>query len=180
MDIITTAFEARLNEDLYSTLKVGGEVDEVTPAATDIEEKWPLILNEYMADGVREFQDYPMTALGWIMYVGMAVAKFWDQDWEQYTKNDRPYESLRDKRGFDYLDEYISEEVLGLDAKQSEALTKLVGNCAARTLNALSHEQAEPGTAEALQVFTGCLRQLYLMGAYVQLHRMGYRMTKLN
>ena len=46
--------------------------------------------------------------------------------------------------------------------------------------NALMHQHLEPGTKEAFNGYVACLRQLYLMGAAMQLKRMGYHMTKMN
>lgn len=179
MESNPTEFEQNLLKDLYSYLKLHGEVDDIMPDAPDIEEKWVSIANSYMPDGIREFQQYPMTSIGWMMYVGMAVAQLWDVDWEKYSQVEDLYVMLRDVRGYDETDEYISQEVLGLDEKKQDELSKLVGNCAARTYNYLLHQNLEPGTAQALQGYLGCLHQMYLMGACVQLHRLGYHMVKV-
>lgn len=179
MDCNPTTFEENLLKDLYSYLKLHGEVDNMMPDAPDIEGKWVTVVNSYMADGVREFQQYPLTSLGWMMYVGMAVAQKWDNDWENFSKAEDPYAVLRDVRGFDEMDEYISEEVLTLDAGKCDELSKLVGNIAARTYNYLIRQGFEPGTAQAVQGYVSCLHQLYLMGACVQLHRLGYHMVKM-
>ena len=42
------------------------------------------------------------------------------------------------------------------------------------------HQHLEPGTKEAFNGYVVCLHQLYLMGAAMQLKRMGYHMTKMN
>ena len=42
------------------------------------------------------------------------------------------------------------------------------------------HSTLEPGTKEAFNGYVACLHQLYLMGAAMQLKRMGYHMTKMN
>lgn len=47
----------------------------------DLDDKWESIAGEYIVDGVREIAKYPTVALGWMMYVGMAVAHYWDEDW---------------------------------------------------------------------------------------------------
>jgi len=43
----------------------------------------------------------------------------------------------------------------------------------------LMHQRIEPGTKEAFNAYVSCLHQLYLMGAAMQLKRMGYHMTKM-
>jgi hypothetical protein len=58
-------------------------------------------------------------------------------------------------------------------------LEKLTGECASRVYNALMHQHLEPSTKEAFEGYVACLYQLYLMGAAIQLKRMGYHMTKV-
>lgn len=180
-------FENQIKDDLHRYLMAQGEVDEYFDTllhrlidAPDIEGKWDAIAQSYMADGIREFADYPTVSLGWMMYIGMAVAKLWDEDWARYDAIDDLYLHLRDPRGYDAMDEHIRGFVLRLKGKDFTALEKLVGECAARTHNQLRHSGFEPGTKEAFRAYTACLHQLYLMGAAVQLKRMGYRMTKVS
>ena len=78
------------------------------------------------------------------------------------------------------MDEYIREDVLLLKGDSYTATEKLVGECASRVYNALLHQRIEPGTKEAFNAYVACLHQLYLMGAYIQLKRMGYQMTAIN
>ena len=197
-------FEDKLHDDLHQFLLSMKEVDERLPECPDVENKWESIAKTYIPDGIREFQDFPSASLGWMMYIGMAVAKLWDTEWEVmeqreqsdacinsaesrqnstegqiYSKLDDLYAYLRDKRGYDSLDEYIREEVLQLTGVDYTALEKLVGECASRVYNALMHQRIEPGTKEAFNAYVSCLHQLYLMGAAMQLKRMGYHMTKM-
>ena len=198
-------FEDKLHEDVHQFLLSMKEIDERLPECPDVEEKWEPIAKAYIPDGIREFQDFPSASLGWMMYIGMAVAKLWDTEWEVmeqreqsdasinsaesrqnstegqiYSKLDDLYAYLRDKRGYDSLDEYIREEVLQLTGIDYTVLEKLVGECASRVYNALMHQRIEPGTKEAFNAYVSCLHQLYLMGAAMQLKRMGYHMTKMS
>lgn len=173
-------FENKLSKDLHQYLIAMGKVDERMPECPDVEDKWEPIAQSYIADGIREFADYPTVSLGWMMYLGMAVAKFWDAEWEIYSKIEDLYLYIRDKRGYDCMDEYVREEVLLLEGDDYDALEKLVGECASRVHNALLHQHLEPGTKEAFNGYVVCLHQLYLMGAAVQLKRMGYHMTKMD
>ena len=118
-------FEEILRKDLHQFLISMKEVDERLPECPDVEEKWESIAKVYIPDGIREFQDFPSASLGWMMYIGMAVAKF-------------------------------------------------------RVYNDLMHQHIEPGTKEAFNAYISCLHQLYLMGASMQLKRMGYHMAKMN
>ncbi|MBR2882177.1 MAG: hypothetical protein IKB96_07620 [Prevotella sp.] len=173
-------FENKLLKDLHQYLIAMGKVDERMPECPDVEEKWEPIAQSYLVDGIREFADYPTVSLGWMMYIGMAVAKYWDSEWEIYSKIEDLYLYIRDKRGYDCMDEYVREEVLLLEGDDYDALEKLVGECASRVHNALLHQHLEPGTKEAFNGYVVCLHQLYLMGAAVQLKRMGYHMTKMD
>ena len=173
-------FEDKLHQDLHQFLLMLAEVDDRLPECPDVEEKWENIAQSYIPDGIREFGDYPTVSLGWMMYIGMAVAKYWDSEWEIYSKLPDLYVYMRDKREYDSMDEYIREEVLQLTGCEYTALEKMVGECASRVYNALMRQQIEPGTNEAFNAYVSCLHQLYLMGAAVQLKRMGYHMTKMN
>ena len=72
------------------------------------------------------------------------------------------------------------EDVLHMKGKGLEELNNLVAECASRTNSNLHHAHLEPGTPEAFKAYVACLHQLYLMGAAVQLKRMGYHMTLMN
>lgn len=173
-------FEEQLHKDLHQFLLSIKEVDERLPECPDVEEKWEDIAKAYIPDGIKEFQTFPTASFGWMMYIGMAVAKMWDTDWESYSKMEDLYVYMRDKRGYDAMDEYIRGEVLLLQGIDYTLLEKLVGECSSRVYNAFMHQHLEPGTKDAFNGFIACLHQLYLMGAAMQLKRMGYHMTKIN
>lgn len=86
---------------------------------------------------------------------------------------------MRDKRGFDNLDEYILDEVLDLHGDDAEAMQDLVGECAMRAKRALYSQDIEPGTADAFKGYVACLQCMYQLGMAVQLKAMGYRMTRI-
>ena len=168
-----------MHKDVHEYLTRRGAVDERLPKCPDVEERWEAIAKAYLPDGVREFNQYPTASLGWMMYIGMALVKMWDRDWLHYAQMEDLYVYLRDKRGYDAMDEYIREEVLLLQGVDYNVLEKLTGECASRVYNALMHLRLEPGTKEAFTAYVACLHQLYLMGAAVQLKRMGYHMSKM-
>ena len=171
--------EELIHSDLQQYLLSMNEIDERLPECPDVEEKWETIANAYIPDGVREFQNYPLASLGWMMYIGMAVAKMWDDDWQYYAAKENLYVYLRDKRGYDAMDEYIRRDFLKLPAKDFSAAEELVSECASRVHNALMHQSIEPGTKETFLGYVACLHQLYLFGVAIQLKRMGYHMTKI-
>ena len=106
-----------------------------------------------MPDGIREFNSSPVVALGWMMFIGMAMAAFWDGDWDKYRNDTSLYGHIKAVRGFDYMDEYILEDVLGLDQNLSGKYSKIVAECASRTNSILVRGNIEPGTKAAFQAF---------------------------
>lgn len=173
------AFESSFQTDLKAYLLRLGEVDDMLPDVPDIESLWARIGEAYLPEAMREFQAYPTVALGWVMYVGMAVAKYWDEDWERYAQVENLYVFLRDKQDFDHLDDYVRERVLRLSTPDAGRLQDIVAECASRTYGRLRHLHLVPASPEAFYAFVAALHQMYLMGAYMQLHRMGYHMTRL-
>ena len=172
--------EETLRKDLHQFLLSMKEVDEQLPECPDVEDKWEDIAKAYIPDGIREFQSFPLASLGWMMYIGMAVAKMWDTEWEIYSKIEDLYAYMRDKRGYDSMDEYIREEVLLLRGVDYTVLERVTGECASRVYNTLMHQHIEPGTREAFNGYVASLHQLYLMGVAAQLKRMGHHMVKIN
>lgn len=179
MQINDKDFNERLKSDLHNYLMSVGEIDTMMPDAPDIEWKWEELAQAYLPDGIREFGAYPTVSLGWMMYVGMAVAKMWDKDWATFSKIENLYAYIRDQRGYDCMDEYIREEILEIHGEEYDRVEKIVGECASRTHAMLRRETIEPGTKQAFEAYVTCIKQLYLMGAAMQLHRMGYKMTPL-
>lgn len=174
-----TEFETKLAGDLHKYLVGEGVVDEKLPECPDIEELWHQIEEAYIPDGIREFNDYPVVSLGWMMFIGMAYAKFWDIDWEKYSKA-KPadiYASLRDAEGYDNMDDYILRDILGYNEEEAEKMSGIVGECAARTFSAIQHSGLEPGSSAAAIAYIDSLHQLYLMGIALELNSLGYHMT---
>ncbi len=175
----TSDFEVLFRDNLAAYLQGLNEVDAHLPEAPDIENLWARVGESYLPDAMREFNEYPTVAFGWIMYVGMAIAKYWDEDWELYSKVDDLYHYLRDKIDFDHLDDYVREKVLLLSADEADRLQHVVSESSARVYTQLRHLPVEPGTESAFRAFVAALHEMYLMGAAMQLWRMGYHMTKL-
>ncbi len=174
-------FEKNIQKDLTRYLRGLGRLDEMLPECPDLEQLWPSLAEAYLPDGVREFGGYPVVSLGWMMFVGMAMAKYWDTDWEKYSQEGAKgiYERLRDARGYDNLDDFVLGDVLGLEGKEAEDISAMAGECAARVYHALTTSHIEAGTPEAARAYMAGLHQLYLMGVYTELNALGYHLTKV-
>ena len=125
------SFEDKFKEDLTTYLQEKQLVDNMLPDITDMEDKWLGIAEAYLPDGMREFANYPTVSLGWMMYIGMAIAKYWDEDWELYSKVENLYTYLRDRIDYDHMDDYICEKVL--------LLSSICGSTSPNVLYGCSH-----------------------------------------
>lgn len=174
-------FEKKLIEDLHRYLVSEGKVDKKLPECPDLEEIWKPIVKAYLPDGVREFAKYPVSSLGWIMFVGMALAKYWDDNWVDYSEKSPEdlYKGLRDAKGYDAMDDYILEDILGLKGEELTKTAEIVGECASRTDSMLRRSGIEPGTKEATQAYISALHALYTMGIAMELNALGYHMTAI-
>lgn len=173
-------FEERVKADLTAFLQKKGALDSHVPECPDVEDKWSVIARAYLPDGAREFSQYPVVSLGWMMLTGMEAAYFWDTDWEKYAPRDDIYEYVRDLRGYDNMDEAVVEDLLGYKGEAAEKISGLVAECAARVLSLINHEHVEPGTQAALGCYIAALHQLYLAGMAMELNALGYHMTPLH
>ena len=174
------AFENKVHSNLAHFLVGRDAVDRHLPDTTDIESRWEGIVMAYLPDGVREFAGYPTVSLGWMMFIGMALAKMWDDDWEMYSQFEDIYASILKKgSGYDNMDEYICRSIIKMNKEEEEKASKLVGDCAQLVHNLLMHEGFEAGTPTAFNAYVRCLHQLYYFGAAVELRRLGYHMTKV-
>ncbi len=176
---IPSPIETMVREDLRQYLLSLGRIDERFPEAPDIEALWPKVAQSYLADGMREFADAPVVSLAWMMYTGMALAKYWDTDWQLYSQVDDLYTYLRDQRDFDHMDDYITEQVLLLSPADHERLTQVVGECGARVYSLLVRQRLEPGTRATFEAYVAAIHQMYLMGMAMELKALGYHMTKV-
>lgn len=171
-------YESTLMQDMLQFCRGKGLLENMLLETPDITEKWDTICQEYMADSIKEIAKYPTVALGWAMYVGMGLAKYWDEDWAIYSKVENLYHHMRDKRGYDYMDEYVREELLGLKGEEFTKCEDLVRSCAQMALDHIRHEQIEPQSPMAYYVYARSIKVLYLIGAAVQLRKLGYNMYK--
>ena len=176
---IVAQFEEKVRADLTGFLQRKGALDPHVPECPDVEERWGMIARAYLPDGTREFGQYPVVSLGWMMFIGMAMAYYWDTDWAAWSSRTDIYEHLRDLRGYDNMDEAIVEGLLSYAGEAAAQVTALVADCAARVHSILSHEQVEPGTQAAFGCYIAALHQLYLSGMAMELNALGYHMTPM-
>ncbi len=172
-------YEERMMHDLLKRLSEKGLLDNRVMLSDDITDVWTAVAPDYVADSVKEITKYPDVALGWAMYLGMAVAHFWDEDWMKYAAMDNIYLYLRDKRGYDYMDEVVRGEVLGLAGSAFDEMEETVRSCAAYAQSMIRHENIEPQSPMAFHVYARSIRVLYKLGAAMELKTLGYKVEKV-
>lgn len=172
-------YEQDLMQHLLRVLTSMGYLDGQLLESPDITDKWESVAPSYIADAVKEINDYPTVALGWAMYLGMGIASYWDEDWQLYSQVPNLYEHIRDIRGFDYMDEVVRGDILLLKDKPYEQLEKVVQGCAQQVLNQIRHEQIEPQSPLAFHVYVSSIKILYLLGAAICLKSLGYKFEKI-
>lgn len=126
MDIgFLNRFEEKMQNELLRICTSHGMLEGVLLSTDDVNGRWDVLAPEYVADAVRQIADYPTVSVAWAGYLGLAVAHGWDKDWQECLKT--PYKDYYGNQGFDDMDEYIVEHILGLSLDSLEA--KKAGGC---------------------------------------------------
>ena len=173
-------YERRLQDSLVSLCTAYDLMGGVLLENDDIEEKFiEALAQPYLSDAVREYRQYPEAAVAWAGYLGMAVAKVWDADWQAYQQVS--YADLQGPRGFDDLDERSTTQVLGyeLDSEPARRIADMLSNCAVEALTMIRHEHIEPQSPRAYYVFARTVQVLYRIGASIELFLLGYKLERL-
>lgn len=171
-------FEARLTDGLLRLCTSFGMLDGILLESEDINAKWKEFAPEYMADAVPNISEFPEAAIGWAGYIGLATAKWWDEDWGKH--HNEKYSSLLGPRGFDDMDEHIMENILGLERGSADAgvISKTLLCCVQSAIDRIRHENIEAQSVLAFHAFARSARVLFRIGAAVELKRKGYRYQK--
>jgi hypothetical protein len=176
---IYDAFEVKLRQELIKLCTEFEMMNGKLLHSDDIDAKWDEFGRDYMIDAVHEFNSYPEVALAWAGFLGMGVARHWDEDWRKHASD--TYASYYGRRGFDDMDDHILLNVLGyaLDSDQAKAVSSMLSRCAALVLTLIRHEGFESQSVEAYYVLIRCVKVMYQIGASVELYRLGYSFQPL-
>ena len=172
------SFENKVQNELLKLCTSYDMLDGTLLATDDIDDKWHDMAPEYVADAVREIQNYPEVSVSWAMYLGMAVAHGWDADWDACKT--APYSSFYGAAGFDDMDDHIVRDILGmpLDGNDARNTTEMVRRCGQTTISLIRLENIEPSTPLAFHAFARAIKVMFRIGAAMQLRRMGYKFEK--
>ena len=167
-----------LTEHLTSLKALDGRLLEVE----ELNEKWRSSAPSYMADAVPEIAKYPLVAVAWAMYEGMGAAVLWDKEWSRYEATEDFHTMFTGPRGFDCMDEYITEVLMCLPLGSDEAnkLEDLVRSTAERAQSLIRKEQIEAQSVMAFHIFARTTKVMFEAGVAVALRRLGYNYVKVN
>lgn len=175
-------YEESLRKTLTEYLTGQGILEGRLLEVEELSEKWRTSAPSYMVDAVPEIAKYPLVAIAWAMYEGMAAAVLWDKEWPRYEGVEDFHKMLTEPRGFDCMDEYITEVLICLPLGSTEAnkLEDLVRSTAERALSLIRKEQVEAQSVMAFHVFARTTKVMFDMGVAVELRRLGYNYVKVN
>ena len=172
-------YENNLMQEMLRVCTSLGMLDGELLNSEDIDQKWKEWAADYIAEALPEVNSYPEFAIACAGYAGMAVAKWWDEDWGRH--HGAEYSSLHGPRGFDDMDEYIVQNILGLalDSPEAKQLVNILLVCAQKAVTFIRHEHIEAQTVKAFHIFARTVKVMYRIGAAIQLRRLGYKFHKV-
>jgi len=168
-------FEANLQDTLLKVCSSLGMTGDTLLASEDIDSKWKEFAPEFMVDAVKNVNSYPEFTIACAAYAGMAVAKWWDEDWGKHHSEE--FAALLGDRGFDNMDDHIVTDILGyaLDSAEAGALVKMMECLTQAAWNFVRRSAVEAGTADAFHALARTSRVMFRIGAGMELKKLGYR-----
>ena len=175
-------YEEGLRKAVVEYLSQHKELDGQLLEVEELNEKWRSSAPSYMADAVPEIAKYPLVAIAWAMYMGMGCAVLWDKEWNRYAAEEDFHKMFCEPRGFDYMDEYITEVLLALPLGSAEAekIEDMARSTAERAQMLIRKEAVEAQSVMAFHVFARTTKVMFEAGVAVSLRRLGYNYVKVN
>lgn len=174
---ILDKFEKILEDGLVKICSGAGLFDEMV-SSPDIDGKWDEYIKGYIEDAVSNFNEYPEAAIAWAAFLGMGVARRWDEDWKRYSKAE--YSDYYGSRGWDDMDEHIMYEIQHLAPDFAKKVSDTLDSCALATLSLISHEGIETQTQFGFFILARAYSVMYRIGEAIELKRLGYRKVLLD
>lgn len=172
-------FEKSLAEQLTKTLSDKHLLPGYTFEVEELTEAWHTSAPDYMADAVPQIADYPLAAIAWAAYFGAGAAVLWDKG--EINNNENLYLRLRDARGFDEMDEYVTYLLLDHGVKQAEIdkVEDALRSAAQSAETAIRKENIEPQSVIAFHIFARTVKVFFVLGLSIGLYLMGYKYEKV-
>ena len=175
-------YEETLRKTLVEYLTEHKWLDGQLLSVEELNDKWRTSAASYMADAVPEIAKYPLVAIAWAMYEGMGAAVLWDKEWKRYEATDDLHQMFTAPRGFDCMDEYITEVLLALPlgSAGAEKIEDMARSTAERAQMLIRKEAVEAQSVMAFHVFARTTKVMFEAGVAVSLRRLGYNYVKVN
>lgn len=175
-------YEESLRQALVKHLTEKGLLEGQLLEVEELNQKWHDAAPSYMADAVPEIAKYPLVAIAWAMYEGMGIAVLWDKEWNRYEGVEDIHTMLTEPRGFDCMDEYITEILLchPLGSEAAEKVEDMVRSTAEAAQSLIRKEGIEAQSVMAFHIFARTTKVMFEAGVSVQLRRLGYNYVKVN
>ena len=179
---ILNRYEEALRTTLVKRLTDAKRLEGQLLEVEELNEKWRSSAPSYMADAVPEIAKYPLVAIAWAMYLGMGAATLWDKEWNRYKDIEDLHRLMTEPRGFDCMDEYITEILLclPLGSAEAERLEDMVRSTAEAAQLLIRKEGIEAQSVMAFHIFARTTKVMFECGVAVQLKRLGYNYVKVN
>lgn len=148
----------------------------------ELNDKWRTSAAEYMAAAVPQIAEYPLAAIAWACYMGMGAAVLWDKSWGEHKDTEDWYSLMASPRGFDEMDEYVVECLVGysLSSPEAEKLENTIRKCAYLAETFIRKEGIEPQSVMAFHIFARTAKVFFELGVSLELHHRGYKYVKMN
>ena len=175
------SFSRKLAKTLIEQCTTDGVLDGELYTVEELDEKWQALAPEYMAAAVPQIAEYPLAAIAWAAYVGMGAAVLWDKSWAEYKHVEDWYTMLAKQRGFDALDEYVIECLVGykLEGEEHQRLEGIIRKCANTAHTMIRKEGIEPQSVMAFHIFARAVKVFYEIGISIELRHRGYKYVKV-
>ncbi len=179
---ILNRYEESLRKSLTERLSQAKWLDGRFLEVEELNEKWRTSAPSYMVDAVPEVTKYPLVAIAWAMYEGMGAAVLWDKEWSRYEGVEDFHKMFTEPRGFDCMDEYITEILLchPQGSAEAEKVEDMVRSTAEAAQLLIRKEGIEAQSVMAFHIFARTTKVMFEAGVSVQLRRMGYNYVKVN
>lgn len=179
---LLNTYEENLHKAIAEHLTSHKELEGRLIEVEELNQLWRKSAPSYMADAVPEIGKYPLVAIAWAMYEGIAAAILWDKEWARYKDTEDLHTMLTEPRGFDCMDEYITEVLAchPLGSDEANKLEDIVRSTAERALSMIRKEQIEAQSVMAFHVYARTTKVMFEAGVSLQLSRLGYHYVKVN
>ena len=181
MDLLAR-YEESLRKTLIERLTNDKWLEGQLLTVEELNDKWRTSAPSYMVDAVPEITKYPLVAIAWAMYEGMGAAVLWDKEWKRYEGVEDLHKMFTEPRGFDCMDEYITEILLclPLDSAEAQRVENMIRSTAETAQMLIRKEGIEAQSVMAFHVFARTTKVMFELGVAVALKRMGYNYVKVN